>query len=104
MGPAAPRGLEHARQLRLQRTCEEKFPNLAIWKSDGARTVLVLEESDLSLNNHQLVTEALFRVLPAFSSARDEIFLVSTELESAEFLATFRRPIACARSLRATAP
>ena len=28
----------------------------------------------------------------------------SIQLESAEFSATFRRPIACARSLRATAP
>jgi len=31
-------------------------------------------------------------------------FPLQTQLESAEFSATFRRPIACARSLRATAP
>ncbi len=46
--------VEVARLARLQKVCEDKFPKLAEWKrSDNARTILVLEENDISLTNHQ---------------------------------------------------
>ena len=71
--------LEKARQARLERTRDDKFPKLAKWKRDkGARSVLVMEESDLSLTNHQLVAEAMARAEAGRSDAPDEIFLVST--------------------------
>ena len=70
--------LEQARTARLQKACEDKFPKLATWKRDGAKTVLVLEENDLSLTNHQRVTDALVAAEAAMPDAADEIFLVST--------------------------
>ena len=68
--------VEQARMARL-RTCEDKFPKLAFWKRDGAKTVLVLEENDLLLTNHQLVADALVSTEVAMPDAADEIFLVS---------------------------
>jgi hypothetical protein len=54
--------VETARQARLERTCDDKFSKLARWRRDeDARTVLVMEENDLSLTNHQLVAEAMAR-------------------------------------------
>jgi hypothetical protein len=71
--------LESARLVRLQKACEDKFPKLASWKRDnGARTVLVLEENDMSLTNHQLVADTMFLAAAKISDTPDEIFLVST--------------------------
>ena len=56
--PVVKGGVEKARQTRLERTCDVNFGKLAKWKHDeGARTLLVLEENDLSLTNHQAVAE-----------------------------------------------
>jgi len=44
------------RVIRLGKTCDDKFPKLGSWKrSDDTKTVLVLEENDISLTNHQRV-------------------------------------------------
>jgi hypothetical protein len=49
------------------------------WKrGDGAHTVLVLEENDISLTNHQCVTDALAKVEAGMSDIPDEVFLVTT--------------------------
>ncbi len=53
--------------------------------------------------DRRLASVTLFAAQTDFTEA-GELQLFITELESAEFSATFRRPIACARSLRATAP
>jgi hypothetical protein len=81
--PFVTGNLEEARAARLQQACEDKFPKLGTWKRDeGARTVLVLEENDLSLTNHQVVADALVTAEATMSDAADEIFLVSTRASS----------------------
>lgn len=84
--------LERARGARLQKACEDKFPKLATWKrAEGARTVLVLEENDLSLTNHQLVAEALPPIQAAMLDAADEIYLVSTHITAKWWVTCLRR-------------
>jgi hypothetical protein len=71
--------VEKARQVRLERTCDDKFGKLAKWRrEEGARSVLVMEENDLSLTNHQVVAEAMASAEAGRLDAPDEIFLVST--------------------------
>ncbi len=83
--------LESARTARLQKACEKKFPKLASWKRDGAKTVLVLEENDLSLTNHQLIADALVRAEAEMPDAADEIFLVSTSVVEKWWITCLRR-------------
>ena len=84
--------LEEARTARLQKACEDKFPKLAVWKrDDGARTVLVLEENDISLTNHQVVADALASAEVAMSDAPDEVFLVSTHITHIWWVTCLRR-------------
>src|SRR5271165_1021268 len=52
----------------------------------------------------RVVTWQLGGGLAEYVNASRTYLKFATKLESAEFSATFRRPIACARSLRATAP
>jgi hypothetical protein len=85
-------GLEAARQTRLREVCERKFPKLAAWKLDrGARTVLVLEDRDIQLTNHQLVYDALTQAEEGRDDAPDEVFLVSTFLEDRWWVTCLRR-------------
>ena len=70
--------VETARQARLERACDDKFSKLARWRHEGARTVLVMEENDLSLTNHELVAKAMAHAESGRSDVPDEIFLVST--------------------------
>lgn len=84
--------VENARRARLERTCDDKFSKLARWRRDeGARTVLVMEENDLSLTNHQLVAEAMARAESGRPDAPDEIFLVSTSLPNPWWVTCLRR-------------
>ena len=86
-----PSDFEKARTERLRKACEDKFPKLATWKRDGAKTVLVLEENDLSLTNHQRVADALMEAEKAFPDAADEIFLVSTAIKDKWWVTCLRR-------------
>ena len=84
--------LESARLIRLQKACKDKFPKLASWKrDDGARTVLTLEENDISLTNHQRVADSLFLVIEKMSDIPDEIFLVSTLIAEKWWVTCLRR-------------
>jgi hypothetical protein len=84
--------LEKARRPRLARVCDGKFGKLAKWKRDeGARSVLVMEENDLSSTNHQLVAEAMARAEAGRPDAPDEIFLVSSILPSPWWVTCLRR-------------
>jgi hypothetical protein len=84
--------LEAERLDRIREACERKFPKLAVWKrSHGARTVLVLEDRDIQLTNHQLVYEALCRAERGRPDAPDEVFLVSTFLEKPWWVTCLRR-------------
>jgi hypothetical protein len=85
--------VETARQVRLKRTCDDKFGKLAKWKRDeGARSVLILEESDLSLTNHQLVANAMTSAEAGRSDTLDEIFLVTTIRPNPWWVTCLRRP------------
>jgi hypothetical protein len=83
--------LSPARTERFQKACEDTFPKLATWKRDGAKTVLVLEENDLSLTNHQVVADALVPAEAVMPDAADEIFLVSTAIASKWWVTCLRR-------------
>ena len=77
---------------RLRKACGGKYPKLARWKQDaGARTVLILEENDLSLTNHQRVTDALFPAEATMPDAADEVFLVSTHIADRWWVTCLRR-------------
>ena len=92
LGPCVTGDLEKAREVRLQRACGDKFSKLAKWKhDDGARTVLVLEENDLSLTNHELVANALAVAEAGETKAPDEIFLVSTSIPQTWWVTCLRR-------------
>lgn len=72
------RGAETPRIERIARACDKKFPKLARWKqSDGARTVLVFEDSDVQLTNISIVAEAYLPIAAARADAPDETYMVS---------------------------
>jgi hypothetical protein len=84
-------GLEAARQERLREVCDRKYPKLGAWKRDvGARTVLVLEEHDVQLTNHQLVFEAFSRAEEGISDRPDEVYVISAFREGPWFLTCLR--------------
>lgn len=83
--------LERARTERVRKACEDKFPKLAAWKADGAKTVLVLEENDIALTNHQLVADALIEAEKTFPDTADEVFLVSTAIKEMWWVTCLRR-------------
>lgn len=84
--------LEAARRKRLQKACDDKFSKLAAWRRErGAQTVLVLEENDIQLTNDQLVADALASVEKGRNDIPDEVFLVSTYLDSKWHVSCLRR-------------
>ena len=78
----APPDAEAGRLSRIREACERKFPKLAAWKRDGARTVLVLEENDIQLTNHHVVADALVAVEADMGERPDEVYLVSSAVKS----------------------
>ncbi len=76
----APEDVETLRAARLQRALERKCPKLQRCKEDGARTVLVLEDGDISLSNHALIGDRLAGLLEDHANLPDEIYLVETAL------------------------
>jgi hypothetical protein len=92
LGPCVAGDIEKARLVRLQRACNDKFSKLAKWKrDDGAHTVLVLEENDLSLTNHELVANALVLAEAGETKAPDGIFLVGTSIPQTWWVTCLRR-------------
>jgi hypothetical protein len=90
--PVVNGDVEKARRTRLERTCGAKFGKLAKWKHhEGARTILVLEENDLSLTNHQAVAEAMAIAESGWADGPDEIFLVGTSLPNPWWVTSLRR-------------
>jgi hypothetical protein len=65
--------------VRIQRSCDKKFPKLSAWKrSHGARTILVLEDNDVQLTNEFLVADAFLPIAKGRADAPDETYIVST--------------------------
>jgi hypothetical protein len=74
--------VQGGRVTRLEKTCDDKLPKLGSWKrSDGAETVLVLEENDISLTNHQRVFDALADAEAGRTDLPDEVYVVGTSIE-----------------------
>jgi len=64
---------------RIRRACDKKFPKLAVWKRmHGARTILVLEDNDVQLNNQVVVTETYLPLSRARPDPPDETYLLAT--------------------------
>jgi len=75
--------LEGARHDRIAAMCAKKYGKLQHWKlSYRARTILVLEDADIQLTNHVVVAEALARAEASRSDLPDEIYLVTSYLET----------------------
>ncbi len=73
--------MEAQRSARLQRALEHKCPKLQRCKEDGARTVLILEDSDLFLSNYALIGDGLAGLLEGRPDLPDEVYLVETALD-----------------------
>ncbi len=72
-------GREQGRLDRLGRACDAKFPKLAWWnRNQGARTILILEENDIQLTNHEIVAASYLALALGRDDRPDETYLVST--------------------------
>ncbi|PMS28889.1 hypothetical protein C0Z16_20895 [Paraburkholderia rhynchosiae] len=84
--------IEAARFDRISKSCDDKYGKLAAWKRNcDACTVLVLEEDDIQLTNHDLVAEALSRAEKGRTDAPDEIYVVSTCCDDVWWVTCLRR-------------
>jgi hypothetical protein len=74
--------VEGARAERLAQSRDKKFGKLAAWKADAdARSILVLEDADISLTNEQLVADSFAKIEAARSDQPDEVYVVTTFVE-----------------------
>lgn len=78
----APEDVEKQRPARLRKALEDKCPKLQRCKEEGARTVLVLEDHDISLSNHVLIAGGLAGLLEECANLPDEIYLVETAVRT----------------------
>ncbi len=78
----APEYVETLRVDRLRNALERKCPKLGKCKDEGARTVLVLEDNDISLSNYALIGKSLKKLLRKCSDVPDEVYLVETSLNT----------------------
>lgn len=77
----APEYVEAQRADRLREAMERKCPKLQRCKEEGARTVLVLEDADISLSNHVLIGDGLGGLMEERADLPDEIYLVETAVK-----------------------
>ena len=78
--------------------------HLSVGPYDETAERLVVDTTREAAETMSDPADLINRVVETLQAAAIDLPAFSTLLESAEFSATFRRPIACARSLRATAP
>ena len=81
-GRFAPPNYQALRIERMRAALAKKLPKLKSWKDIEARSVLVLENRDLSLSNHVVILEAAGEALRGRDDAPDEIWLVDTTIET----------------------
>ncbi len=72
----APKELDTLRYERMTMALNKKCPKLTKCKQAGPRTVLILEDGDISLSNHVIVTETLEAVSANRTDLPDEIWLI----------------------------
>jgi hypothetical protein len=78
----APKDYEKLRTERIEKAMAKKLPKLKVWKDNGARSVLVLENGDISLSNHVAILEAAEAALARRNDGPDELWLVDTTIEA----------------------
>jgi hypothetical protein len=78
----APKDYESLRAVRIEKAMAKKLPKLKVWKEAGARSVLVLENGDISLSNHVVILEAAEAALAERADGPDELWLVDTIIET----------------------
>lgn len=78
----APHDYESLRAERMKQAMTKKLPKLKVWKDSGARSVLVVENGDLSLSNHVVILEGAEAALAGRTDGPDELWLVDTTIES----------------------
>lgn len=81
-GRFAPPDYETLRIGRMRAALGKKLPKLQSWKDTGARSVLLLENRDLSLSNHVVILEAAEDALNGRHDRPDEIWLVDTTIKT----------------------
>jgi len=69
------------RMRRIRRACQKKFPKLAVWKTRGARTVLILEGVDDQLTNPIDVAKSVLLAEKAVGNEPDEIYFLFSIIE-----------------------
>jgi hypothetical protein len=72
----APSNVEDLRRERMRAVMQAKLPKLADCKSEGAKTVLILENRDIALTNHMTVCETVEQIWAERKDWPDEIFFV----------------------------
>jgi len=77
----APSNHEELRRERLKEAMNKKLPKLSHWKSNGARSILILENRDVALSNHMNIFEAAEQALMGRTDGPDEIWLVDVAIE-----------------------
>lgn len=75
---SVPDDLEIGRKERVKRALDRKLPKLEACCRNGAYAVLILEDQDIAISNHQLISGAVDNVLAGQRFSPDEIFLMNT--------------------------
>ena len=78
----APNDIENLRADRLRKALATKCPKLQACKHQGAHTILIFEDGDISLSNHVLIGDQLGDVLTERTDLPDGIYLVKTCFET----------------------
>jgi hypothetical protein len=78
----APKDYEALRADRIRTAMEKKLPKLKLWKDGGARSILILENGDLSLSNHWVIAAAAEAALRGRSDKPDEVWLADTAIRA----------------------
>jgi hypothetical protein len=73
--------IDDLRTRRIQRACQQKFPKLAVWKTRGARTVLILEGVDDQVTNPIDVAKSVLFVEETVGNEPDEIYFLFSIIE-----------------------
>jgi hypothetical protein len=78
LGRFGPKDLDAQRIVQMVRALDRKCPKLQRFKQAGARTVLVLEDADLSSSNHVTVSDAFEAACDGRTDLPDEVYQIST--------------------------
>ena len=78
VGRYVPPDLEQLRQMRIHKALIDKCPKLHVCKRAGAVSILILEDSDISISNPIVIGLAVQAEIPKHNMPPDEIYLLDT--------------------------